>query len=83
MTEIVVRAHRSKRERIVEMGGPECVLLNAAQVARVLGISKSHAYNLMDARALPTVQIGGSVRVNKARLLEWVERNTVQRADDF
>jgi excisionase family DNA binding protein len=54
----------------------EEVLLNAKQVAEVLGIGRTKAYELIAAEQLPVIRIGTAVRVPKRKLLAWIERNT-------
>jgi len=53
-------------------------LLKAGEVAERLNISKSFAYSLMKTGQLPTVQIGGSVRVRPQDLEDFINRNTTR-----
>jgi len=57
-------------------------LLRAADVQAQLGMSRAKVYRLMQHNILPTVRIGGSVRVPRRALFKWIEENTVpgQRA---
>jgi excisionase family DNA binding protein len=47
-------------------------LLNSRQVARLLGIGRTKAFQLMARRELPVVQIGRCVRVPKSELAQWI-----------
>ena len=49
--------------------------LNATQVAAVLGISRSNAYELMRSEGFPTLHIGKRMLVPKDRLIRWIEAN--------
>ena len=49
-------------------------LLNAAEVAKTLGISKAKAYQLMQRKEIPTVCMGRSVRVRQQDLEDYIER---------
>ncbi len=61
---------------------PEDRLLRAADVQTQLGMSRAKVYRLMQHNILPTVRIGGSVRVPRKALFRWIEENTLpgQRA---
>ena len=48
------------------------LLLNPAEVARALGISGTHVYELMASGALPSVKIGRSRRITVAALHEFI-----------
>jgi excisionase family DNA binding protein len=50
-------------------------LLSALQVAHILHISRSRAYNLMQSGVLATIQIGRSRRVQLQDLQEFITRN--------
>ena len=50
-------------------------LLNATQVAKILGISKSFAYKLMQAGEIPTVQIHSGKRVRQEDLENYILSN--------
>jgi len=53
-------------------------LLKAEEVAERLNVSRSFVYSLMKTGQLPTVQIGGSVRVHPRDLEEYIDRNTTR-----
>lgn len=47
--------------------------LCAADVAKVLGISRAKAYTLMRSEGFPTLFIGRRMVVPRDRLLEWID----------
>ncbi len=51
-------------------------VLNATQLAEVLGISRAGAYNLMHQEDFPTLQIGKRLLVPWDKLQIWIDRNT-------
>jgi excisionase family DNA binding protein len=53
-------------------------LLRAADVQAQLGMSRAKVYRLMQNHILPTVRIGGSVRVPRKALFKWIEENTLR-----
>jgi excisionase family DNA binding protein len=50
------------------------LLLRVDEAAALLGISRSHTYELISAGALPVVRMGKSVRIGRAALERWVEQ---------
>ena len=48
------------------------VTLCADEVAKVLGISRANAYNLMRSKGFPTLKIGKRRMVTKHDLLKWM-----------
>jgi excisionase family DNA binding protein len=52
------------------------LLLRAREVAVLLGISRALAYRWMACGILPTVRQGRSIRVPRAALLLWIQKNT-------
>lgn len=50
----------------------DLVLLRVSEAARLLSISRSTAYQLVAARAIPTVRIGRSVRIPRKQLDQWI-----------
>jgi excisionase family DNA binding protein len=51
-------------------------LLKAAEVQRILNLSRANVYRLMKAAVLPTVRIRGAVRVPYRDLVRWIESHT-------
>ena len=52
------------------------LFLNAATVAKVLGIAPSSSYELMHEKDFPTLRIGNRVVVPKEAFIRWVEQHT-------
>lgn len=59
-------------------------LLKATEVAKILGISKTSAYRLMQTGEIPSVRIGQSiVRVRPADLQRYIEANLTKELHNF
>ena len=52
------------------------LFLNAATVAKVLGVAPSSAYELMHEADFPTHKIGNRIVVPKEKFVNWVEQHT-------
>ncbi len=52
------------------------LFLNAATVAKVLGVSPSTGYELMHEQDFPVLKVGSRMVVPKEKFMEWVERHT-------
>ena len=52
------------------------LFLNAKNLAEVLGIAPSSAYELMHEKGFPVLKIGNRLLVEKSKFKEWIERNT-------
>lgn len=52
------------------------LFLNAATVAKVLGIAPSSAYELMHEKGFPILKSGSRLLVPKTQFIKWVEENT-------
>ena len=50
------------------------LLLNVAQVAKMLGLSRTMIYTLIATQGLHTVRFGRAVRVSPASLQRWIEK---------
>jgi excisionase family DNA binding protein len=57
-------------------------LLKVNEVARLLNISRSGAYNLMQTGMIPTVHIGKSRRVRPRDLEAYIEHNIYASEND-
>ena len=56
------------------------ILLNAGQVAEILGISRSKAYRMLRLSEIPTIKIGEkSVRVSNEDLNEYIQKHTIYK----
>ena len=52
------------------------LFLNAAIVAKALGVSPSSGYELMHEPGFPVLRIGNRMVVSKEKFILWVEGNT-------
>ena len=52
------------------------LFLNAAMVARVLGVSPASSYELMHEKDFPTLRVGSRMVVPKEKFIEWVGQHT-------
>ena len=57
------------------------LFLNAATVAKVLGVSSSSGYELMHEPDFPVLKIGNRLVVPKEKFVEWVLRHIQGGAD--
>jgi excisionase family DNA binding protein len=58
-------------------------LLDVGEVALVLGIGRTKAYQMMARAELPVVRIGRLVRVPRAGLADWIEQRTITGHGSF
>jgi excisionase family DNA binding protein len=58
------------------------MLLRGPEVAEILACSRALAYRWMQTGVLPTVRVSGarSVRVPRAALMAWINKNTLPSA---
>ena len=52
------------------------LFLNAATVAKVLGVSPSSGYELMHEPYFPVLKVGSRLVVPKEKFVEWVSQHT-------
>lgn len=52
------------------------LMLSVQEIAIVLGISKTSAYELVRSKGFPVLKIGSRLVVPKEKFREWVEQNT-------
>lgn len=52
------------------------LMLSVQDVAIVLGISKTSAYELVRSKGFPVLKIGSRLVVPKEKFREWIEHNT-------
>lgn len=52
------------------------LFLNAAIVAKALGVSPSSGYELMHETDFPVLKVGSRMVVPKEKFIQWVERHT-------
>ena len=51
------------------------LLLNAVEAGRVLSISRAKVLDLAARGQIPSIRIGGSVRIPRDRLTAWIAEN--------
>jgi len=56
------------------------LLLRPAEVAETLGLGRTRVYALIGAGEIPSIRIGGSVRVPLDSLREWVTARAAEGA---
>lgn len=54
---------------------PRRLLLRVDEVAAILGVGRAKAYALVGEGQLPSLRLGGSLRVPAAALERWVEEH--------
>ena len=52
------------------------LFLNAATVAKVLGVSLSSGYELMHEPGFPVLRVGSRMVVPKEKYIQWMEEHT-------
>jgi excisionase family DNA binding protein len=52
------------------------LLLRPAEVGEMLGMSRAKVYNLIADGTIPSIRVGGNIRVSAQKLQEWVESQT-------
>lgn len=52
------------------------LLITVTEAAHLLGYSKSKLYDMIARREFPVVKSNGALRVNRAKLPDWIERHT-------
>ena len=57
-------------------------VLDAAQLAETLHLSRTGAYNLLNQADFPTLRIGGRKMVMKHDLIDWLRRHTNRNGQD-
>ena len=57
------------------------LLLRPVEAAEAIGIGRSKVYELLASGDLPSIRIGGSVRVPVAALQAWIERQLAERGE--
>lgn len=51
-------------------------LMTVKEVQQYLRISEKSAYQLLKSKGFPCIKIGGTYRVDKAKLIKWVNEQT-------
>ena len=56
------------------------LLLKPGEVGDALGVCRSTAYDLIAKGVIPSIRIGGTVRVPAAALREWIDQRMREQA---
>ncbi|MSO29795.1 MAG: DNA-binding protein [Acidobacteria bacterium] len=59
------------------------LLLRPTEAAETIGIGRSKIYELLASGDLPSIRIGGSVRVPVDALRAWIARQVTERTETF
>ena len=59
----------------------ERLLLRPTEAADAIGIGRSKVYELLKHRQMPSVQVGGRLRVPADRLRQWVEQKIQEQTN--
>jgi excisionase family DNA binding protein len=59
----------------------ERLLYRPSEVGEAIGVCRSKAYELIASGEIPSIRIGGCVRVPLDKLREWIERKAAERAE--
>jgi excisionase family DNA binding protein len=60
----------------------ERLLLRPVEAAEMIGVGRSKVYELLASGHLPSIRIGGSVRVPVDALRAWIDRQVDEWAND-
>lgn len=52
------------------------LMLSVVQVAEILGISKTSAYELSHTKSFPSMTVGGRIIVPRDKFIEWINLQT-------
>lgn len=52
------------------------LMLSVKELATVLGIGRTSAYELTKTKGFPSIKIGSRVVIPKEKLIEWIDKNT-------
>lgn len=51
------------------------LMLSVKDLATVLGVSRTSAYELTKTKGFPSIKIGSRVVIPKEKLIEWIDKN--------
>ncbi len=52
------------------------LMLSVKELATVLRVSRTSAYELTKTKGFPSIKIGSRVVIPKEKLIEWIDKNT-------
>jgi excisionase family DNA binding protein len=61
--------------------GAAAAILSMAEVCRELGMSKSWVYNRVRSGQIPSIKLGGAIKIKRADLDEYIEKQPYQSFD--
>lgn len=67
-------------ENHVEDSAEAPMLLKIPEVAKILALSRSKVYGMLESGELPSVRFGKNRRVKRADVMKLIDQNTVQAA---
>ncbi len=72
-------SHLTKKEGKSDVDGQmlQPLLLNIPQVAKMLSLSRTKVYELIDTEGLPVVRFGRAVRVSLTALQQWLDQRSL------
>jgi excisionase family DNA binding protein len=63
------------------MADPERLMLRPAEAADAIGVSRARCYELIAQGKIPSIRIGGSIRVPVAALRQWIDKQLVNQME--
>lgn len=60
----------------------ERLLLRPTEAAEAIGVSRAKAYALIASKEIPSIRVGGSVRVPLDALRAWIARQLAEQSID-
>jgi len=59
------------------------LMLNVQDVSDVLGIGLAHAYEVVRRKDFPSITLGSRIIIPRDKLMEWLERQTVEKSEKY
>ena len=59
------------------------LMLNVQDVSDVLGIGLAHAYEIVRRKDFPSITLGSRIIIPRDKLMEWLERQTAEKAEKY
>lgn len=66
---------------MIPTDAPEPLLISTADAARLVSLSRSNVYKLVKTGQIPSIRIGGLIRVPVAKLREYIARQSTGGMD--
>lgn len=55
------------------------IVYSISEVSKLLGVSRSYAYQMVKEKTLPVLELGRRKVVPKIQLEEWIQKNTYMK----